>query len=245
MFEVFNTQYELYLSLIMAAGIMFFRFVVGPILSQFGGFKEIATLNKQATDELSKKAFWTENQKMNRRWGGAFFVVIFTAIIPFVISFESMPWWQFFIDSFVILMVYDFIYYITHRFLFHDGGPLVWMHAVHHQMRNPCRMDASYIHPLEVAIGLGEYMGTVVLLSFFMGDFHLYTLLFTWMVFSEVNQHNHDRQESDKFPFKYLKYAADMHHVHHSRFTSGNYATISLLYDWMFGTLDHGKGWKK
>jgi sterol desaturase/sphingolipid hydroxylase (fatty acid hydroxylase superfamily) len=31
-----------------------------------------------------------------------------------------------------------------------------------------------------------------------------------------------------------------MHHNHHARFTGGNYATITLLYDWMFGTLDHG-----
>lgn len=36
-----------------------------------------------------------------------------------------------------------------------------------------------------------------------------------------------------------------MHHNHHARFTGGNYATISLLYDWMFGTLDHGQGWKE
>jgi len=32
-----------------------------------------------------------------------------------------------------------------------------------------------------------------------------------------------------------------MHHNHHATFTGGNYATISLLYDWMFGTLDDGK----
>jgi sterol desaturase/sphingolipid hydroxylase (fatty acid hydroxylase superfamily) len=31
-----------------------------------------------------------------------------------------------------------------------------------------------------------------------------------------------------------------MHHNHHARFTGGNYATITLLYDWMFGTLDGG-----
>ena len=33
-----------------------------------------------------------------------------------------------------------------------------------------------------------------------------------------------------------------MHHNHHARFTGGNFATITLLYDWMFGTLDHGDG---
>jgi sterol desaturase/sphingolipid hydroxylase (fatty acid hydroxylase superfamily) len=33
---------------------------------------------------------------------------------------------------------------------------------------------------------------------------------------------------------------AFMHHNHHAKFTGGNFATISLLYDWMFGTLDYG-----
>ena len=35
-----------------------------------------------------------------------------------------------------------------------------------------------------------------------------------------------------------------MHHHHHAKFTGGNFATISLLYDWMFGTLDNGAGYK-
>ena len=30
-----------------------------------------------------------------------------------------------------------------------------------------------------------------------------------------------------------------------ARFTGGNYATITLLYDWMFGTLDYGTGPRK
>jgi sterol desaturase/sphingolipid hydroxylase (fatty acid hydroxylase superfamily) len=34
-----------------------------------------------------------------------------------------------------------------------------------------------------------------------------------------------------------------LHHNHHARFTGGNFATISPLYDWMFGTLDHGNGY--
>ena len=31
-------------------------------------------------------------------------------------------WWKLLLDCFVILMVYDFFYYLVHRFLFHDGG---------------------------------------------------------------------------------------------------------------------------
>ena len=49
--------------------------------------------------------------------------------------------------------------------------------------------------------------------------------------------------EVDRFPFKYLKYMSDMHHVHHARFVGGNFATISLFYDWLFRTYDTGDGW--
>jgi sterol desaturase/sphingolipid hydroxylase (fatty acid hydroxylase superfamily) len=152
------------------------------------------------------------------------------------------------IDIAVILMFYDFFYYLTHRFLFHQsgffGGPLVWMHAVHHQQHNPCRNDSSYIHPLEVAIGLGLYVVSILVLSQFMGRFDVLTIVITWVAFTEINLHNHDLWEADRFPFRYLNYAAKMHHNHHARFTGGNFATISLLYDWMFGTLDNGTGLK-
>jgi sterol desaturase/sphingolipid hydroxylase (fatty acid hydroxylase superfamily) len=116
----------------------------------------------------------------------------------------------------------------------------MWMHAVHHRQHNPCKMDSSYIHPLEVAIGLGLYVMTILVLSRFMGNFHLATIVITWIAFSEINLHNHNLWESDRFPFRYLNYLSKMHHNHHARFTGGNYATITLLYDWMFGTLDHG-----
>ena len=246
--SIFTTlwaEYEGMLSLIMAVCVIAIPKLLSMALTKFSGFKEISDLNQAVVDQMSTKEYWVKNQKWNRKWGSFFTVIIYLCIIPFVITTESQPWWQYLTDIFVILMVYDFFYYLTHRFLFHDGGPLVWVHAVHHQMKNPCRMDSSYIHPIEVALGLSLYVGTVFGLSFVMGDFHIITLILTWIAFSEINLHNHDRQNTDKFPFKYLKYASDMHHVHHSRFVSGNFATISLFYDWLFGTYDKGDGWGK
>lgn len=73
---------------------------------------------------------------------------IFALILPFCITMEPQAWWKYIADIFIILMVYDFFYYLAHRYLFHDGplgGPLIWVHAVHHQQHDPCRMDSSYI----------------------------------------------------------------------------------------------------
>lgn len=242
-------NYQWQLSLYALVPIMLIPFIAKHLLRLVPAIRDAQTLNKETYEKKMARPFYAANQKRNRKWGFTYLVVIFAGILPFCLTLESQPWWNVLLDVFVILMVYDFVYYLAHRFLFHDsgffGGPLMWVHAVHHQQNNPCRQDSSYIHPLEVAIGLSLYVGTIFGLSFAMGNFHVVTLIVTWIAFSEINLHNHDLWKSDKFPFKYLKHAADMHHVHHAKFTGGNFATISLLYDWMFGTYDLGAGYKK
>jgi sterol desaturase/sphingolipid hydroxylase (fatty acid hydroxylase superfamily) len=212
----------------------------------------IGASHKLNADTLARKMerpAYAENQRWNRKWAGLYLVVIFGMTLPFCLSATLQPWWKVLNDIVIVLMVYDFLYYLMHRFLFHDsaflGGPLKWMHAVHHRQHNPCRMDSSYIHPLEVALGLGLFTVTIFGLSFLLGNFSVVTLVVCWVAFSQINLHNHTLWQADRFPFRYMSYLSRMHHNHHARFTGGNFATISLLYDWMFGTLDDGKGWKR
>lgn len=243
-------QYHLLWSIYAAVGIMVVSFICRRLfVLAVPTFKEASELNERTFREKMQKPGYAANQKWNRKWGLLDWVVIFGLIVPFCVTLEPQPWWRILRDMLVILMFYDFFYYFVHRFLFHNngflGGPLVWVHAVHHRQHNPCRMDSSYIHPLEVAMGLGLYAGSIFILSRFMGNFQVVTIIFTWIAFSEINLHNHDLwQARDRFPFKYLNYMSVMHHNHHAKFTGGNYATISLLYDWMFGTLDNGEGYK-
>jgi sterol desaturase/sphingolipid hydroxylase (fatty acid hydroxylase superfamily) len=94
-------------------------------------------------------------------------------------------------------------------------------------------------------MGLGLFVATIFGLSFLLGNFSVVTLVVTWVAFSQINLHNHTLWETDQFPFKYMSFLSKMHHNHHARFTGGNFATITLLYDWLFGTIDYGKGWKR
>jgi sterol desaturase/sphingolipid hydroxylase (fatty acid hydroxylase superfamily) len=240
--------YQWKLSLLAAVGIAAISFIGKQLALLVPTFREAYQLNVDARLKKMERPTYAANQKWNRKWGLVFWVVIFGGILPFCLTLEAQPWWQIPRDVFVILMVYDFFYYLVHRFLFHDGGfmggPLLWVHAVHHRQHNPCRMDSSFIHPLEVAMGLGLYAATIFVLSRFMGEFHLATIIVTWVAFSQINLHNHDLWTVDRFPFKYLNTMSQMHHNHHAKFTGGNFATISLLYDWMFGTLDYGAGYK-
>jgi sterol desaturase/sphingolipid hydroxylase (fatty acid hydroxylase superfamily) len=237
-------NYNWQLSLAALAGIFGLQLVAKYLFRLVPTFRAAGRLNSETFQKKMEKPSYAANQMWNRKWAASYLVVIFGLILPFCLTLAPVPWWTVLLDIVTILMVYDFIYYLTHRFLFHDGGsfngPLMWMHAVHHRQHNPCKADSSYIHPLEVAIGLGLYVMTIFVLSRLMGNFHVITIVITWIAFSEINLHNHNLWESDRFPFRALNYISKMHHNHHARFTGGNYATITLLYDWMFGTLDHG-----
>lgn len=240
-------HYQWLLSLYAAVGIMALTFIGKRVLLLIPAIKQTRALNKRAAEERNTRSFYPRVQKRVRVWGLLTDLAIFVLVLPFCLTLEAQPWWKIVLDVFVILMVYDFFYYLTHRFLFHDGplgGLLIWVHAVHHQQRNPCRMDSSYLHPLEPVLGLALYAVSIAVLAAFMGSFHVATIVITWIAFSEINLHNHDLMEVDRFPYRYVKYMSFMHHVHHARFTAGNFATISLFYDWLFGTYDTGKGYK-
>jgi sterol desaturase/sphingolipid hydroxylase (fatty acid hydroxylase superfamily) len=241
-------NYQWQLALYAGVGIGLVTLIGGQLAKLVPTFRAAARVNKATYAKKMERPNYAANQLWNRKWGIFFIALIFAGILPFCLTAEPQPLWRMALDIVVILMVYDFVYYLVHRFLFHDGGvmggPLMWVHAVHHRQHNPCRNDSSYIHPLEVAIGLGMYVGTIFLLSRVMGNFHVATIIITWVAFSQINLHNHDLWESDRFPFKYLNTMSVMHHNHHANFTGGNYATITLLYDWMFGTLDYRQGRK-
>ncbi len=224
-------------------------FILGRYLLLLSpALKQTQQLNVTAARERAARSYYPPIRNRSKFWGLMTQLVVFLLVIPFSVTAAPQPWWEILLDIFIILMVYDFFYYLVHRFLFHDGplgGPLKWVHAVHHQMKNPCRMDSAYLHPIETCLGIALYAATIGGLALFMGKFHIVSTIVTFVAFSAINQHNHDLMEADRFPLKYLKYMSDMHHVHHARFIGGNFATISLFYDWLFGTYDTGNGWGK
>jgi sterol desaturase/sphingolipid hydroxylase (fatty acid hydroxylase superfamily) len=237
-------NYHWQLSLVAMVAIFALQFAARYLFALVPTFRAVGRLNRETFRRKMEKPSYAANQKWNRKWAVLYLAIAFGIVIPFCLTLDPVPLWNVLLDIVVILMAYDFVYYLTHRFLFHAGppfnGPLMWIHSVHHRQHNPCKMDSSYIHPIEVAIGLGLYVATIFVLSRFMGSFHVVTIAITWIAFSEINLHNHNLWESDRFPFRYLNFLSKMHHNHHARFTGGNYATITLLYDWMFGTIDHG-----
>jgi sterol desaturase/sphingolipid hydroxylase (fatty acid hydroxylase superfamily) len=112
------------------------------------------------------------------------------------------------------------------------------VHAVHHQARNPTYIDAHYVHPMETFIGLGLFFLCIALLAVLLGPFHVVTVVLTYVLYTQLNIINHTLVELPYFPFRTLTWITAKHHVHHENMHKGNYATITLFYDRLFGTLD-------
>src|SRR3546814_3520346 len=50
-------------------------------------------------------------------------------------------------------------------------------------------------------------------LAALMGQFHVVTIVITWIAFNQINLHNHDLWETDRFPFRYLNYVRSDEHT--------------------------------
>ena len=166
-------------------------------------------------------------------------IFFYIAMVPFIASFEMQPIWQMLLDVFLILMIYDFFYYVMHRFLFHGKGFFRKVHGIHHQARKITSGDSLLLHPLEAFMGIALFMLTTVGYSVIAGHpLHIGTLVVVTLIFTTINQVNHARIDLNYFPFNTINAIAYKHSLHHVDMHQGNYATITLLYDKMFGTYE-------
>jgi len=225
------------------AGLVLFVAVVAITkVGRFLAFRHPAlqrmrALNAEMDAPKREKKRYPPVLEASARVGLVMNLVFFLIAAPFVVNLSSRPLWQYAAEIISTLMVFDFFYYLTHRFLFH-GAPLRRVHAVHHEVRRPSHIDALYVHPTETAIGLFLYMGCALLLPLFFGPFSAFSLAISTVVFTQVNIINHTYVDLPYFPFKMLDYMTTKHHKHHENMEMGNYATLTMAYDYLFGTLD-------
>lgn len=176
--------------------------------------------------------------RASERVGLATNIAFYLAVAPFITTLEMQPWWKMLASYVAILMLYDFLYYLAHRFWFHGRSFMRQIHALHHQARSPTHIDAYYVHPLETFIGIVLFMVSAPILAIWLGPFNVITMAAAIITFTQLNIINHTHIDVQRFPFRTLSWITAKHAVHHRNMHSGNYATITLLYDKMFGTLE-------
>ena len=212
------------------------------IIGRFIAFKipalqRMRDLNREADREKLAKKRFRQAVRVNNRAGLITNVVFYLAILPFCVDLSPRPLWRNVVDVVAVLMVFDFFYYLTHRFLFH-GRPLRKIHALHHQARTPTYVDALYVHPVETTIGLVLFLGSIPLVAIVAGaPLSAMAMAVATLIFTQLNQINHTFVDLPEFPFRTLDKITSLHAAHHVDMNQGNYATLTMLYDWLFGTL--------
>ena len=213
--------------------------VVGRFLAfKVPDLQRMRELNQQADEAKLARPRFREWVVKNGRAGLVTNLVFYVAILPLSVSFAALPWWRHLVDVLLILLIFDFMYYLTHRFLFH-GKPLRKIHALHHQARTPTYIDALYVHPVETIIGLGLFLISIPIVALIWGaPLNAFTAAVATLIFTQINTINHTYVNLPRFPFRTLDYVTGVHAAHHVDMNQGNFATLTMLYDWLFGTYE-------
>ena len=227
----------------MAALVLFAALIALTAAGHFLAFKvpalaRMRALNREADKLKLARQRFRAAVKVNNRAGLITNAVFFVTILPFCVSLEPRPLWRHGVDIIAVLMLFDFMYYLTHRFVFH-GKLLRKVHSLHHQVRTPTHIDALYVHPLETFIGLVLFLGSIPLIAVLAGaPLNALSMAIATLIFTQGNTINHTYVNLPYFPFKTLDYITGVHAAHHVDMNHGNFATLTMVYDWMFGTYE-------
>jgi sterol desaturase/sphingolipid hydroxylase (fatty acid hydroxylase superfamily) len=146
--------------------------------------------------------------------------------------YESAPSpGRFVFEFFAVLLVYDFLYYLTHRYLFH-GKWLHAVHAVHHTAKHPIAIDSLYLHPVETFIGLLLLFVSTRLV----GPISVYSFGAIFLIYSHLNILLHCGLNLPGMAA--LNYMHRKHDHHHVSMKRGNFASITPLPDLLFRTAE-------
>ncbi|MDP5064198.1 MAG: sterol desaturase family protein [Haliea sp.] len=236
--SILAANYNLLAAFVVLAGIVVINRIGNFLVFLVPELRRMREENRQEDGKKKALEKYPPVMRASRNIGGITNATFFLLILPFCVTLENVNIVDIALNSILILMVYDFFYYLSHRFWFHGNGWMRRIHAVHHQARHPTYIDAYYVHPFETFIGVTLFLGTIAVLAAFTGPFHAWTAIITYLVFLNLNIINHTSVNLPHFPFRTLSWITKKHHIHHENMHKGNYATITLLYDRIFGTLD-------
>lgn len=139
------------------------------------------------------------------------------------------------LDTIAIVLIYDFTYYGMHR-LMHHRRLVRYVHAVHHRARNPSALESFYLHPVELFAGLALLHASIAVYAAVLGPVHIYTYVLAFFVHSTLNILVHSGLVFGHWALAPIDALAKKHSVHHKDDSRRNYASMTPLPDWIFGT---------
>ena len=205
---------------------------------QVPAFAHQRELNREVDKQKLARERFKEGVKVNMRAGMYLNFAFYFLVLPFCVSLTAQPVWRYLVDIVAILLVFDFMYYWTHRLLFH-GKFLRKVHSLHHQARKPTFIDSQYVHPIETLIGLGLFLVSIPIVAWVGGQpVNAFAAMIATLVFTQLNTLNHVYTDLPHQPYKAVNYITGVHAAHHVDMNQGNFATLTMFYDWIFGTYE-------
>jgi sterol desaturase/sphingolipid hydroxylase (fatty acid hydroxylase superfamily) len=224
--------------LLFLATLIALTFALRLAIARVPAFARMRALNDAADAVKLERPRVKEAVAASNRAGLLTNLFFYAAVLPFCLDLAPRPLWRHAVDVAAVLLVYDFLYYLTHRFLFH-GPALRKVHALHHQAHTPTNIDAYFVHPLETSIGLVLFLISMPLVALAGGaPLHAVSMALATLIFTQLNILNHTYVNLPEFPYRTISKITWLHAAHHVNMNKGNYATLILLYDWIFGTLE-------
>lgn len=137
------------------------------------------------------------------------------------------------------LLITDFMFYLAHRFFFHSKR-FYYLHKDHHAYNNPtvhASMKMTFIDYL-VEVLIPGSIGPRIF------DMHIFTHILYLITGNVIGIMSHSgyifpfKPISMQFPFnELLGFSNNKHHeIHHNTFNN-NFSALSIIPDWLFGTI--------
>lgn len=154
---------------------------------------------------------------------GAFDLLLYTGSLSLARSLFEIAF---------VLLLYDFLYYLLHRFVFHAWEVGSRWHRFHHRIRSPRTKDSLYVHPMETFLGVSTMLLSIAALIP-LGGMHILSLSIAFLAYSLLNLFVHS---AIRLPWLPLSALSRHHDAHHASMRGGYYASITPLWDVVFRT---------
>ena len=233
-------NYDWRAMLVYVALFMFAPLLVAFVIGKIPRFAEIREINGRVDREKRGKDTYRTTLQRGQKVSTIFNFGFAILMIPFFINLESRPLWQDAVQFLAILLVYDFLYYWLHRVFFH-GTLLRKEHSIHHQAQRPTVGDSAFIHPWEAFLGIFVFMVATPIIALVSGaPVHAVTAGLAAVAWAQLTQLNHAWTNLPKGSGlnRWVNYVTAVHRAHHVGMGGGNYATLTTIYDRLFGTFD-------
>jgi methylsterol monooxygenase/4-alpha-methyl-delta7-sterol-4alpha-methyl oxidase len=148
---------------------------------------------------------------------------------------EDTPDWKTFSATVIVMMmVEDFVFHLTHRFL-HQKWIYPKIHKEHHDYLVSVSIASEYAHPVDFMLSsiIPSSVGATILAP----KIHLSTGLMFSVMRTLESIDGHSGYEFPWSPYRLLPFSASAqyHDFHHSH-NVGNYSSFFTFWDTIFGT---------